>query len=102
MKIPKEFKIVGFTIQVEIHNILPDDIFGCFESTENKIYLASSIKSGFSGTIVQLSEAQIENTFWHEFVHVLQFYLGLDLDEQQAQSFGNLLFEYNNSVKYAD
>lgn len=101
MKIPYKFKIVGFSeIKVIIEEILPDNQFGYYDTSCDEIHLATSVYSDSKKQYVELTDAQIENTFYHELVHVIQFYLGMELDEQQAQSMGNLLNEFINTACY--
>jgi hypothetical protein len=98
MNIPAKFKIAGFETEVVIVDNLQDNLFGYYDCAQNKIYLAKNVKSEYNGNVT-LTLEQIENTFWHEYMHAVQFFLGLEFNEQQAQSIANFLFEFNKTAQ---
>jgi hypothetical protein len=99
MKIPNKFKIAGFEINVKFVEVTDDNSYGYWSDSENAIYLAKKI-SVSPGTLVVLTNRQIENTFLHELVHVLQFYSGKSYDEIEASTFANFLLEFVETKTY--
>lgn len=99
MQIPKQFKLGGVKIAIEIVDTIDDgDCFGKFLSVSQKILLAKKVKEG--DNLVDVSSDSLNNTYCHELVHAFQAYYGCDYDEVQAQCIANLLIEYVNSVMY--
>ena len=95
MKIPKKFKIANNWITVEIVDSLPNSNYGIYNDAKQIIKLAKTIY--IDDEIVELSEEQLLNTFWHEYVHCMQFYFDNSNSEAQAQSFANFLCEFVNT-----
>lgn len=95
--IPKQFNCAGFTIKVEIENHLNDNQYGCFCDATNTIKIARTVD--VEGTKVTLTEQQIQNTFYHEIMHVWQFYFNNQYDEAQAQVFANFICEFIKTKK---
>jgi len=95
MKIPKKFKMANNWITVEIVDSLPNANYGQYNDVKELISIAKTVK--VDGEVIELSEAQIFNTFWHEFVHCMQFYFDNSNSEAQAQSYANFLCEMLNT-----
>lgn len=85
----KTFKIANQLIRTRIVDSLPDGAYGKFYDAKNEIVLAKTIE--IEDETVELSEAQLENTFYHEVIHVFQFYYNNEYDEAQAQVFANFI-----------
>lgn len=95
MKIPKSFKIASQKINIIIEDSLPNNNYGYFCDATNEIYLAKTVK--VEEETVTLKECQIFNTFWHEMVHVFQFYFDNIFSEAQAQVYANFMCEFFNT-----
>lgn len=90
--IPKEFTIGGGRkIKVCIEE--KGDNFGNWDDRECKINLFKNIDSG------EVCEEDIERTFYHELIHCFQFFYNCEIDEAQAQTFSNFIYEYIHSRK---
>ncbi len=96
---PKRFKVANQEISVVIEDSLPDSNYGYFCDVTNVIKLARTIDTEYDG-VVTLTEEQMRNTFWHEVIHVFQFYFNTNTDEAQAQSFANFMREFESSREY--
>ena len=101
MNIPKKFKLAGIEHTVEIKDELYDNQFGYFCDVEQKIYLARRVKIQKNyvndSDYYEVSPELMENTFWHELFHAFQFYYNGDFSESEAQSFANLMSEYEKT-----
>jgi len=92
--IPKSFKIAGGkTINIKIVSHLDDSEFGNFNYTTNTISIAESV----NGT--KISEEDMERTYYHELIHVFQWFYNVEFDEAQAQVYSNFIYEYINSCQ---
>lgn len=94
--IPKHFECAGFTIKIEIVDKLKSNNYGQFCDATNTIKIAKTVEIEDEGT-VELTEEQRFNTFFHELVHVFQFYYDNEYCEAQAQVFANFLCEYEKT-----
>lgn len=97
MKIPKSFKIAGQKITVIVEDSLPNNDYGYYCDATNEIHLAKTIK--VEEETVTLKESQVFNTFWHEVIHVFQFYFDNTFNETQAQVYANFMNEFFKSLK---
>ena len=70
MEIPKRFKIANTEYEVQVVDKSDDGNYGYHNDIRRKIVVAKSMDD--EGKIVQLTEQQIENTFWHELFHCFQ------------------------------
>ena len=95
MKIPKSFKIAGQEVNIIIEDSLPNNDYGYFCDATNEIHLAKTVK--VEEEIVTLKECQMFNTFWHEIMHVFQFYFDNNYSEVQAQVYANFMCEFFNT-----
>lgn len=96
MTIPNKFKIANQEITVVIEDYLPDNNYGYFCDATNTIKLARTINTEHDGDVT-LSDEQIRNSFYHELIHVFQFYLNNEYDETEAQVFANFLCEFTET-----
>lgn len=96
--IPKRFSIAGNLITVEVQEIGKN--FGDFDPFRNKIRIFLSHKDEDDDEIVQFTEEQIRNTFMHELGHVISWFYDNDMTEVFAQSFANIMCEYERSKVY--
>lgn len=94
--IPSSFECAGFTIKVEIVDSTKNNSYGQFCDATNTIKIAKTVEAEGEGTIT-LTEAQKLNTFYHELIHVFQFYYNNDFAESQAQVFANFICEYERT-----
>lgn len=95
MNIPKQFKCAGFTINVVIKDSLEDNSYGNYCDATNTISIAKTVK--VNDKVIKLTERQMFNTFFHEVVHVWQFYYDNQYDEAQAQSYANFMCEFETT-----
>lgn len=99
MKLPKKFKCAGFTINVQVTDIDNEsNNYGNFSDVENLINIYRSVE--VNGKVVQLTDEQIENTFYHELVHCFQFYHDNNITESEAQTFANFICEFLRTKSY--
>ncbi len=96
--IPSKFKVANNEITVVMEDSLPNNNYGYFCDVTNEIKLARTIKTEYNG-VVNLTENQILNSFWHEAFHAFQFYFDNDFNEAQAQVYANFMCEFINSTK---
>lgn len=94
MKLPKQFIIHGHTIKVIQKEI--DDAnsnrYGYYDSVREEIVIFNKVRS--DNNPVNLTETQIEATFWHELIHCFQWHIKGDTDEWEAQSYAGLMIEF--------
>lgn len=91
MTIPQKFKMANNWITVELVDKTENNNYGCFNDVTSTIKIAKSIE--VNNKIINLTEYQITNTFWHEYIHAMQFYFDNSTSEAQAQSYANFLSE---------
>ena len=91
MQIPKGFTLHGFPITVEVVDRLEGGEYGKFIDSKELIRIAKTVKE--DNEVVHLSQAQIENTFWHEVFHAFQWHIKGDYDETEATSYAGLMTE---------
>jgi hypothetical protein len=97
MTIPKSFIIHGHTVTVNIVEFCENPTeFGNYNDAAEKITVATSVKDE-NDKVVELTQTQIEHTFWHELIHCFQFHIKGSCDETEAQSFAGLLVEFFNT-----
>lgn len=92
MKIPSKFKIANNWITVELVDKLENSSYGQFNDVTSTIKLAKSVE--VDKETIYLTEYQMNNTFWHEYCHAMQFYFDNSTSEAQAQSYANFLSEF--------
>lgn len=98
MEIPKRFKIANTEYEVQVVDKPDDGNYGYHSDVRRKIVVAKNMDD--EGEVVQLTEQQIENTFWHELFHCFQFFYNNEQDEALAQSFANFMCEYRATRTY--
>lgn len=91
MPIPKQFKIGGMTIKVEIVDDLYNK-FGEYNCATNTITLAKNID--IDGKAYEISEEIMTNTFYHELFHVFHYLWNTEVPEDEAQVYANFLMEF--------
>ena len=95
----RQFSIAGIKHTVEIvDDIDGGDTFGRFIPSGQKILLAERVKSG--DIWYDQSDEMMENTLWHEILHVFQFYATTEYDESQAQVYSNFICELNKTAQH--
>lgn len=95
MRIPEKFTINSQEITIELVNTLPDQNFGEYCCVTDKIKLATHVND--DGTVIPLKEEQIENTFWHELLHVFQWHSKGDFSEEESNTYAGYLLEFFKS-----
>ena len=98
MNIPESFRCAGLNIKVEILDKLPSNNFGEYCDATNTISIGRKVDVEGKGEIT-LSDEHIINTFFHELIHVWQFYYDNHYSEAQAQSFANFMGEFFRTKK---
>ena len=96
MNIPQQFQCADHIIKVELHESLNDNRYGAFYDAPGVIKIAKTLNVEDYGK-VELTEQQMENTFWHEYFHCCQFFAGEPYSEQQAQVYANFMTEFNKT-----
>lgn len=92
MKIPDKFKCAGFTINIDKVDKTNNNNYGNFCDATNTIEIADYIS--VEGKDIALNDEQKLNTFFHELIHVFQFYHDNSYSESQAQVYANFLQEF--------
>lgn len=98
-KLPKHFWIAQQMILVEIKDE-PGDVFGYFDTAHNVIVIYTKMQSNYDHKVVELSEEQILNTYYHELFHCFNYFWNTDTDEALAQVFANFMREYERTKVY--
>ena len=91
MTIPQKFKMANNWITVELVDKTENNNYGCFNDVTSTIKIAKSIE--VNNKTINLTEYQMTNTFWHEYIHAMQFYFDNSTSEAQAQSYSNFICE---------
>lgn len=95
MIIPKKFKIANNWVTVEVVDSLPNNDYGTFCDAKQLIQIAKTVIA--DDEVVELTKEQLENTFWHEYCHAMQFYFDNNYNEAQAQCYANFICEFFNT-----
>ena len=96
--IPTSFTIGGRLWKVVYKdNINEGRILGKWLDNRAEIHIAKNIKE--DGEWVECCDYVLENTFWHEFGHVLQYYGIGENNEAFAQAFATFIMEFNKTKK---
>lgn len=96
-KIPTEFTIHGHVIKVIICSELENAKFGDYDCVKEEIRIAQNIRR--DSELIPLSQHQIETTFLHELIHVIQWHSGKEFSEEEAQTYSGMLYEFLKSKK---
>lgn len=96
--IPSEFTICSQRIKVEVVEQIPDNSYGYFDSTICTIRIAKKIL-GSDNTLIDLTVDQIQNTMWHEILHVFQWFSKNETSEQEASTYAGYLCEFFKTMK---
>ena len=99
--IPGSFKVADHTYYVEIKDFVYDEnnesCYGIHDHGACTIEIAKKLK--YKNYDIDLTDTQILNSFFHELVHVFQFFYDNQSDEAQAQSFANMIYSYVTTKK---
>lgn len=87
----KTFKIANQEIKTTLLDSLPGGEYGKFNDAKNEILIAKSVV--VDDEVIELTEQQMQNTFFHEVIHAFQFYYNNEFDEAQAQVYANFICE---------
>lgn len=87
MKLPKKLKIGGHTFTVELLDKLENDAFGTTMQAKNLLQFRKGIPA-----------SQLESTFLHEILHVINY----NLTEEQVEYIANGLYQVivDNKIKF--
>ncbi len=98
MNIPNTFELFGTTYNVvfDEHRCNKESAYGICDYEENTIYLTESYNTKV------LPVESVENTFWHEVVHLIFKRVGLDdiNDEKNVSVAGSALYQIVKTFKY--
>lgn len=97
IEIPDTVRVAGNEIKIILEDKVPDNNYGYWSDVTNTIHLARTIEEKYAG-VVTLTPNQIRNTYYHELMHVFQFYYNNRTDEGQAQVYANFICEYLDSI----
>lgn len=103
MDFPTSFKCAGQTIKVIVEEFLPNNDYGYWDDATNEIHIAKNLKTSISELdtrTVKLTESQLQNTYYHELMHCFQFYYDNSASEAMAQSFANMICEFQNTKQF--
>ena len=93
MKIPKQFILHCHVINViEKEYDTEGTRYGYYDSVREEIVIFNKIK--INGDIIELSQVQIEASFMHELIHAIQWHSKGEFNEQEAQTYAELLLEF--------
>ncbi len=95
MNIPKKFTINGQPIHIEILDKLEDNRYGDYNDAKELIRIAKTVE--VDKEIIELSESQILNTFFHEVFHAFQFHSKGEYSEAEAASYAGMMTELISS-----
>ncbi len=73
--------------------------YGEYSDLDNAIRLASTIKDD-KDKVRTIKLHTKKNTFFHELIHVFQYYFNTKYDEAQAQVYANFLMEFFQTAEY--
>ena len=95
MDIPKQFTINGQPIRVEILDKLENNRYGDYNDAKELIRIAKTVE--VDRETIELSKAQMLNTFYHEAMHAFQFHSKGEYNEAEATIFGGMMAEFIRS-----
>lgn len=97
--LPKTFSLAGLNFRVvNVPQVKDGEEYGRYVDVTNTIELADRVKIDEEWKEVPYHIK--ENTFWHEFFHIFNYYWNTEFDESLAQVFANFMVEYLQSVTY--
>lgn len=97
-ELPTEFSIAGGKIiKVLKEDILESGSYGDFCDIKSQIRIAENIK--LEGVPQEISDEDIERTYYHELIHCFNYFYNCECDEALAQTFSNFMYEYMHSKK---
>jgi hypothetical protein len=99
VKIPKSFQLFGSTVNV----ITANDIMNELENYGDSHYSTLTIRLATSNGVKQLPVDRVEDTFYHELVHMILDSMKegeLSSNEKFVDTFGKLLRQAINTFKY--
>jgi hypothetical protein len=91
MKIPKSFIIHGHTVNVKLVEFCESG-FGNYNDATEEITIATKIMD--DNKVYELTQVQIEHSFFHELIHCFQFHTKGEFNEAECQSYAGLLIEF--------
>lgn len=92
--IPSKFRIANHDYTVKLCEFIDDgDTFGSHCNLKLEIKVAERMKND-DGEIIDLTEEQIKNSFWHEIFHAFNYYYNNQQDESLAQVFANFMRKF--------
>ena len=102
MNIPKRYKIGGQWFDVKMFDLVDKgENHGTFQYGKPLISIATKCKDYDDETqLLEMSESQIKNTFYHELFHSFQYMGGYDLEERVASTFAAFMCEFDETKEY--
>lgn len=98
-RVPRTFYIACIKHSTEIvDNINNGTEYGDYNDAKSKIRIAKRIF--IDDEWVELTQEQMINSFWHEYLHATQFYSGKKFVEEDAQVMANFLSEFGRTASY--
>ena len=102
MEIPKRFKIANHEYKVIVEDFVYDSngetIFGLHDPVKLEILVATKMRRG--DEIIELTDEQVYNSWYHELFHAFNFFWDNGGDESLAQSFANFMREFESTKQY--
>lgn len=95
--IPKSFTLGGRKWSVVYEDTIEKGrVFGQWNDEKAEVRLAKKVISSYDkNELTDCSEYQLENSFWHEYGHIFQYYTTGHTDDTFAQTFATLMTEFN-------
>lgn len=92
--IPTQFTIHGHTVKVIQRDIdnKEDNRYSYCDSVREEIVVFKQVRS--DGEPVDLTQEQIDSTFFQELCHCFQWYIKGQTNEWEAQSYSGLMVEF--------
>lgn len=96
--IPTSFTLGGRVWKVIYKDSIDDgNALGKWFDNKAEIHIAKNMRE--DKVLVPCCDYVMENTFWHEYGHVLQYYGLGENNEAFAQAFATFIMEFNQSKK---
>lgn len=94
--IPTSFNLGGRTWTVVYEDVIEKGhVFGQWNDEKAEVRLAKNVVSSYDDDqLTPCSKYQLENSFWHEYGHIFQYYSTGHTDDTFAQTFATFMTEF--------
>lgn len=96
MTFPEKFEIGGqvITVRIEDHD-LRDNRFGYYDSVKEEIVIFKQVE-GENG-LVNLTESQLVDSWWHELFHAFQYHSKTETSETESATYASFMTQFIKS-----